>query len=477
MDGPDSGDQCGYAVCGAGDVDADGTDDFLVGLPYADPGGRTDAGSMFVIGGADGRLIWRIQGDESGQRLGAALAAGADANGDGYGDFLIGAPYASPGGILHAGSAFLVSGRDGTTLVRVDGAWGEGLLGQDLAFTGDLSGDGLPDFVVGVPQADPNGALDAGEILIVDSVTGQVIRDLQGVDAGGNLGWSVADAGDVDGDGLSEVVAGAYLNSANGLQSSGSVIVFRGSDGTVLHHWMGGASWDRLGWNVAGVGDADGDLVPDILASAPFSDVLGFTDAGEALLFSGRTGDLIMAWAGSANDDRLGYGLAGAGDVDADGTEDLLVGIYWGDPNGVPNAGEVRTLSLDAWLRADADEVSSSLGGTIQFLLDFPDTEAGKLYALLASPNGTGPTFVKDVEVPLTRDPLFEAMLDGYRPPPLEDITGTLDAQGQAVASLVNPPGGMDKYIGWNLYAAALSGDGPGAPRLSSAAVAVRVVP
>ena len=110
----------------------DGKADFIVGAPYADPGGRADAGSAYVFSGADGSLLYQKDGGAAGDNFGLSVSAAGDGNGDGKADFIVGANGADPGGRADAGSAYVYSGADGSLLYQKDGVATEDRFGLSV---------------------------------------------------------------------------------------------------------------------------------------------------------------------------------------------------------------------------------------------------------------------------------------------------------------------------------------------------------
>ena len=152
-------------------------------------------------------------------------------------------------------------------------------------------------------------------------------------EGGGDLfGWSVASAGDVNKDGFDDLIVGAVINDASGFQA-GRAYVYSGLNGDTLYVFTGEAAGDRFGHSVASAGDVNNDGFDDLIVGAYLNDA-GGSDAGRAYVFSGQTGDTLYTFAGEAAEDRFGYSVASAGDVDNDGFDDLIVGAIWNDAGG-----------------------------------------------------------------------------------------------------------------------------------------------
>jgi hypothetical protein len=339
LDGESPNDFFGASVAGAGDVNGDGVPDIIVGAPQADPGGRTDAGSAFVFSGANGARLFRFDGQAAGDCLGFQVASAGDVNGDGRPDFVVGATGADARGRSDAGSAFVFSGANGAQLSRFDGEAAGDMLGSSAASAGDVNGDGVPDIIVGAPGADPGGRKDAGSAFVFSGANGARLFRFDGEAAGDMLGFSAAGVGDVNGDGVPDIVAGAPFADPGGRENAGSAFVFSGATGALVWRFDGEGKfgyWDCLGFSVAGTGDVNGDGKGDVIVGAPG----WYGGLGQAVVFSGATGSaFITEWGYLSGGQLVGYWVAGAGDVNGDGAPDFIVGGPGLGLGGGTNAG------------------------------------------------------------------------------------------------------------------------------------------
>ena len=293
-------------MASAGDVNDDGFDDFLVAAPFDDTVGA-DAGRVQVRSGFDGSVIWTLDG-AAGDRFGNSVHAVGDADGDGSGDFVVGAPGSNTSA---PGYAILYSGATGTAMHTINGALAGDRVGFSVRGAGDVNGDGYDDVVVGAPQL----GTGAGFARVISGFDGSVLHALT---AGGttNFGFSVGPAGDVNADGYADVVVGDPASAG-----FGNARVFSGLDGSVLHFLADGAVGSNFGFSSCGVGDVDNDGFDDVACSA--SHTVG---AGAVRVFSGATGTLLFSLTGSTAGDFFGISVSPAGDMNADGNADVLVG-------------------------------------------------------------------------------------------------------------------------------------------------------
>jgi hypothetical protein len=210
LEGVAAGDTFGRSVASAGDVNGDGFADLVVGARYADPGGRSNAGTASVfLGSASGVSAMParvLEGAEAGDFFGSSFASGGDVNGDGYADLVVGAMYATPGGRIGAGTVSVFHGSAsgvGAAPARVlHGVAAHDVFGGSVASAGDVNGDGYADLVVGAPGASPGGRQSAGTVSVfhgsASGVSAMPARVLEGAASRDHFGSSVASADTVN---------------------------------------------------------------------------------------------------------------------------------------------------------------------------------------------------------------------------------------------------------------------------------------
>jgi hypothetical protein len=371
------------------DLNGDGYGDLAVGSPGAEMGrGRVDVfyGGPAGIGTTPNVTL---RGTAAGDNFGGSVASAGDVNGDGYADLVVGASFASPGGRLRAGAAHVYfgsgSGVTATPARILEGVTVGDFFGSSVASIGDATGDGYAEVVVGAPFASSAGTasvFNGGDTGV--SVTPS--RVLTGSASGDQFGRSVAGAGDLDGDGLADLVVGAFLADPRARMDVGAASVFRGTAGGISGVSAivleGVGPGDRFGVSVAGAGDVNGDGFADLVVGAYFADPGGRTNAGSASVFHGSSGGISSVAArvleGVDAFDSLGVSVGRAGDVDGDGFADLIVGAYLATPVGRLNGGtasvfhggsggvaSVATRVLEAVAAADSFGVSVTSVGDV----------------------------------------------------------------------------------------------------------------
>lgn len=323
--GASAGEAFGFSIAVAGDIDADGAVDLLIGAP--EPAVAGGEGRAVLLLSAGGAVV--SHGVAAGDAFGASVAAGGDMNGDGFGDYAVGAPQAGFGPPSGRGYVRVISGFGAATLRVHHGAqFGDGF--GSSAASGDIDGDGAADLLVGAPQLDTSRA---GYVQAFSGPTGSLLKSFVGA-AGDELGASVC-ATSMFGGVAQDVAAGA----PGALSSAGEVRVFDSQNGALLLSSAGFAAGDRLGSAIAAADDTDGDGNADLIAGAPQVFSGAATGTGYALLVSNAQQGCRIDGANVG--DRLGAAVASAGDIDGDGFSEVIVGA----PQELPvGAGYLRVV-------------------------------------------------------------------------------------------------------------------------------------
>lgn len=326
--GSHNGDSLGKAVCALPDLDADGVQDLLIGLPNRDTPWST-IGRAWVVSGVDGELLREHLGWNYGDRFGRTVSLFPDLDHDGVADYAVGATWAidplmNPE-VDHPGSATFFSGATGEQLEALGGVVSGECFGGGLANLNDVSGDGQPDFAIGSRFG---GAIDSdpltapGKVRIFSGATLQAVHEISGSYPGDFLaGEATIPIGDLDGDGAVDVVAGAWAYPNNAAQ--GQVFVISSASGTVIRTLEGEREGDRFGWALAALPDVDGDALPDLLVGAPYA---GTTSQGRVYVISAGTGAVLKVIEGKQAGEQFGSALAGVGDRNGDGVVDYVIG-------------------------------------------------------------------------------------------------------------------------------------------------------
>ncbi len=297
----------GMSVGGAGDVDGDGTPDIIVGAPLEFDGnplaGAPCYGAAYVYSGKTYQQIFRIQGGLD-STFGMSVTGVGDVNGDGHADFAVGAPSAS-----NIGFVYVFSGANASLLTVVGGQNFPGRIGHSIAAMGESNGK--LNLLI--------GGFSANKTYLVD-VRHQTLLRTFSTTAGGEFGWAVANAGDTDGDGTNDVLIGARSFRSQGNQK-GRAYLYSGASGGLLRTFEG-IEGGATGYSLAGAGDFDHDGHADVVIGSPGSNL---DTPGRFDVYSGYDGHRIRAVVGGFDTGDFGFAVAGVGDINGDGLDDVLV--------------------------------------------------------------------------------------------------------------------------------------------------------
>ena len=376
MDSVAASDWIGYSVNSAGDVNGDGFDDLIIGAVNASNsattsgsgyvvfGTSTSFGSAFDLATLDGSTGFRIDGAAAGDYAGVSVDSAGDINGDGFDDLIIGADY-SDYDAAESGSSYVVFGQatgfaavldltslNGSTGFRLDGVATLDYSGHSVSSAGDINGDGFDDVIVGAWKANSS----AGTSYVVfgqsssfaasvdlSSLDGTTGFRLEGITGGDQSGVYVSSAGDINGDGIGDIIIGAngtntgagssyvVFGQTSSFSSTIDLASLDGSTGFLLD----GETTSKTGYSVSSAGDVNGDGFDDLIIGAynantatgtsyvMFGHSTSFSSQLDLSSLDGYTG---FSLEGVQTGDKSGYSVSSAGDVNGDGFDDLIVG-------------------------------------------------------------------------------------------------------------------------------------------------------
>lgn len=444
LSGVSSFDYSGTSVSDAGDVNGDGIDDLIIGSSGADPNGESSGETYVVFGQTNnfaanfqlsdlnGNNGFKLSGIASFDFAGAAISSAGDFNGDGIDDLIIGASGAEPNSI-NSGASYLFFGSSEPMAASIDlsslnGQNGFALNGADTDFAGvDVSGagdfnhDGFDDVIIGAPGRNSVGAsyiifgnsdmiTSNFELSSLSSSNGIL---LNGVSVADSAGRAVSDAGDVNGDGISDVIIGAFRANTNANNSGASYVVFGSSEGLLASIDLSGlngsngftlngiSTRDYSGISVGKAGDFNGDGFDDFIIGAIGANPNGVISGATYLVF-GSAGSMSSSLELSDLNGINGFAINGsmaysygsvvssAGDINADGLSDIMISSAGANPNG-GNSGAVHIVFGSNNAMPASIELSS-LDGTDGFVLNgvAPGDVTGSSLSLAGDVNGNG---------------------------------------------------------------------------------------
>ncbi len=373
----------GFSVAGVGDVNGDGFSDVIAGAPFYD-NGNSDEGVAFVYFGGAGafNLIAdaQLEANQDLAFLGRSVAGAGDVNGDGFADVIVGAN-GYDNGESNEGAAFVYFGSAGVFNTSADAQLESNQIdagiGQSVAGAGDVNGDGFADVIVGAALYDDGGSNDGAAFVYLGGAgafdTG-VDAQLASNQADAFLGWSVAAAGDVNGDGFADVIVGSP-GYDNGEANEGAAFIYFGA--AVAFNVIADARLEpdqigaELGRSVAGAGDVNGDGFADVIVGAQFYDS-GQSDEGAAFVYFGGAGAFNLSADAQLESNQidagLGLSVAGAGDVNGDGFDDVIIGASRYDNFLVDEGaafiyfGGAATFNLNADALVESNQPGTQMG-------------------------------------------------------------------------------------------------------------------
>ncbi|SHE22239.1 Flagellar hook-length control protein FliK [Bathymodiolus brooksi thiotrophic gill symbiont] len=414
INGKNAGDKSGFSVSNAGDVNGDGLDDLIVGAHNADPSGKSNAGKSYIIFGkidstainlftiASGTGGFVINGETEHDISGYSVSTAGDVNGDGLDDLIVGAHNANS----KTGKSYIIFGKKDSTVIELSaiasGTGGFVINGEhvnnhngfSVSTAGDVNGDGLDDLIVASPLANQSlgksyvifGKIDSSAINLSAIGTGGFVINSE--NGGDSSGWSTSNAGDVNGDGLDDLIVSSPQASVNNeLKKGKAYVVFGKKDNTAINlsaiaSGTGGFvingenRYDNNGTSVSTAGDVNGDGLDDLIVGAKYADPNNKESAGKSYVVFGKkdstavnlsaigTGGFVIN--GENAKDFSGISVSDAGDVNGDGLDDLIVGAHQDNLSGKENAGKSYVVFGKTDNTAiDLSAIASGTGGFV----------------------------------------------------------------------------------------------------------------
>jgi hypothetical protein len=373
----------GQTIATMDDLNGDGVPDLAVAAPFQDGdfdsalssyGKPQNVGKIFLVDGANLSILnelddpefEQIQQQHFGGQMGASMASVADLNGDGVAELLAGVPHHNTDSegkrdFIHAGEAFVFSGKDGALIFTLTDPTTEedGRMGAAVTGLGDVDADGVPDLLVGAPGKDIGGEeslVDVGLAYVFSGKSGQVIRTLNhpaagASEAGAAFGSAVANAGDVDKDGVSDMLIGA--------PGEGHAYLFSGKTGGLIFNLVGPFPevLHSFGAAVAGGMDFNRDRIPDLVVGAPLQEEV----RGAAYIFNGSDGSLQRTLLPERRQQfaQFGAALCVASDLTGDRRPDVVVAAPGENVNDLSQAGAITVF--DGWRGRIAETINSTV--------------------------------------------------------------------------------------------------------------------
>ena len=344
----------GYSVSDAGDVNGDGYGDVIAGA-YMYNNVEYDEGRVYIFHGSATGIsdtpALTLESNQANAKFGNAVSSAGDVNNDGYDDIIVGA-YLFDNGQLNEGRAYIylgsTTGINPLSAITVESNQDDANFGVSVSDAGDINGDGYDDVIVGSDLFD-NGQVNEGRVFVFNGTSGGIntvaSATLENNHELSEFGFSISAAGDINNDGYDDIIVGSYKYDAGIGSDAGRAYIYKGSAGgiiTTASSLTGIGSFNSyFGYSVSGAGDLNNDGYDDVIVGEPQGDYLA-ADGGHALIFHGSPTGVITTPVTSLYGDeyfgKFGYSVSAAGDIDNDGYDDIIVGSLFYD-NDQDNEG------------------------------------------------------------------------------------------------------------------------------------------
>jgi len=372
-----------------------------------------------IFAGGTFQILYTLYGSAASDRLGSTMAGLGDINGDGLPDFVVGSRNSSSNASF-AGAAQVHSG-DGTLIFRLEGANAGDFFGKRVAYAGDMTGDGISDFLVGANRFDGAAGSSTGAVFLFSGADASLVFTVEGENADDRMGGNIVGGHDLNGDGIPDFLVSSNGGGAGGLKA-GTVSAYS-STGSKLFALYGEAPANSFGTGLCFAGDLDGDGVSDFATGSSQSGLTG-PDNGRLGFYSGATQQQLFSHGGVAPGGELGINISLLGDVDGDGSSEFLVGAPLADSTLGADGGRVLVFSM-----GDSGPAiwTQSLAAGKQAQLSMRNATSSGAVVFAWSVAGGGP-----ISTPWGA---------GLLTPPVNQIPATADANGMAQIANTVPNG------------------------------------